>query len=314
MHVRAAIYLIVFAGTEDLTFDEAMLELEESAVDLEASSPVECDWDFRLYNLPARGGGGGGGEPPIGGGGGDPPVGGGEGDGDNESPEGVQWQKGWFVAFPQPASNPCSVVVGKIEEVVRNDDGDELVVKWYAPKRRTMPRRRSMYGRGGWAQDFTVQKRSDGSSVRVAETGRESVHCACATFPELLASNQGLPQFVWDAVSDSVHPPPEDEEVEEEEEEEEKEEEEGGGERESQEGQGLEIQGAGGAGAADGAGDEQPHESGWREPVQMPSLALPVRVRRPAKVVPLTAAHYRPRRTGGAARPDPRAGGAGSSV
>lgn len=164
-----------------MTVDQVMLELENSAVDLEASSPVECDWDLSLYNLPPHGdgggGGGGGGEPHAGGGGGEPPAGGGGGEGGGggggdgggeppagggggeppagsggeggeggggEPPEGLEWQAGWFVAFPQPASNRCSVIVGKIEEVVRNDDGDELVVDWFAPKRRTMPRHRSM--------------------------------------------------------------------------------------------------------------------------------------------------------------------------
>ena len=79
--------------------DQAMLELEAAAVDLEASSPVACDWDFTIYNLGdplLEGGGGGGGEPPAGGdesgggGGGEPPDGrdGGGGGGGGEPPAG----------------------------------------------------------------------------------------------------------------------------------------------------------------------------------------------------------------------------------
>ena len=57
-----------FTGDDATTCDQAMLELEASAVDLEASSPVACDWDLTLYNLSPLGGGGGG-EPAAGAGG-----------------------------------------------------------------------------------------------------------------------------------------------------------------------------------------------------------------------------------------------------
>eukprot|EP00752_Nemacystus_decipiens_P017096 g15312.t1 len=77
------IRVVLQHSDEATTCDQAMLELEADAVDLEASSAVPCDWDFSMYNLPPRdltlnleGGEGGGFEPPAGGGG-EPPAGGG---------------------------------------------------------------------------------------------------------------------------------------------------------------------------------------------------------------------------------------------
>ena len=81
-------------------------------------------------------------------------------------------------------------------------------------------------------------------------------------------------------------------------------------EEEVEEDEEVEIEAGGGAGDEDGGGG-QPVESGWREPVQVPSLAIPVHVRRP---VPLTAAQYRSRRNGGVAPVDPSGGGAASGV
>ena len=224
-----------------------MLELEAEAVELETDTAKPCDWDVGLYNLGPSGegqppgggdsGGGGESEPPEGegglsgeGNGGVPPEGGmggasggedyvGAGDGADgdggdpssgsgfDTPEsGVQWQVGWFVAFPLPATSRCSLVVGKIMGVVRGEEGDELKVHWYTPKRSKIPRRRSLYGKGGWSEAFKLKS---GSHVRVPDKGKESVECACATFPALLSGIDFLPQFVWDAVADSVPPPDE---------------------------------------------------------------------------------------------------------
>lgn len=229
--------MLFHAFTDDdvtTSHDQAMLELEAAAVDLEASSPVACDWDFDMYNLgdpleggggggapPAGGdgdGGGGGGDPPVGGGdsggegGGEPPAGddgGGEGGGgepgagggdDSDQEEGVQWQVVWFVVFTLTVNDRCSVDVGQICEVVREDEGDELVVHWFVPKKRGIPRLRSQDGKGGRAPQYELTKKPDGTTVRVPDKGRESVHAACATFPTLLASTAALPQFGWNAV------------------------------------------------------------------------------------------------------------------
>ena len=176
-----------------------------------------------------RGGGGGasGGEDDVvtgdgaGGDGGDPPSGSGF-----DTPErGVEWQVGWFVDFlPATINSRCSLLVGKIMGgVVRAEEGDELKVHyWYTPKRSTIPRRRSLYGKGGWLQAFKLKR---GSGVRVPDKGKKSVECACATFPALLSDTDCLPQFVGDAVADSVPPPDEVEEGEEEEGEDEEDEE-----------------------------------------------------------------------------------------
>ena len=223
-----------------------------------------------------------------GGGGGEPPAGGDEedaGGGGDEQPEGVQWQVGWFVVFPLAATNPCSVDVGQIMEVVREDEGDELVVHWFTPKRRSIPRLRSQYGKGGWSPQYNLKTKNDGTKVRVPDKGRESVHAACATFPSLLASTAALPQFVWNAVQESVPSPDENEE---EEEDEEEEEEEGEGDGDVQQDDGAEGE--------DRVVGRQPDESGWKAPTQRPSLAAPARVRAP---IPLTAAAFRPRRRGG---------------
>lgn len=302
-HTHTVLFYAFTDNDVSTSCDQAMLELEAEAVDLEASSPVPCDWDLAMYNLanPLEGGGGGGGEPPAGGeGGGEPPIGGegsgsqppggdggGAGGGGDKELEAVQWHVGWFVVFPLAATNPCSVDVGQIVEVVREDEGDELVVHWFTPKRRSIPRLRSQYGKGGWSPQYKLKKKADGSTVRVPDKGRESVHAACATFPTLLSSTAALPQFVWNAVEESV-PAPDDglnEEPEEEEEEEEAEEQEDNVEQD------LEAE-------EEGGGGRQPEESGWKAPVQRPSLVAPARVRAP---VPLTAAAYRPRRVGGGA-------------
>ena len=84
---------------------------------------------------------GNGGVPPEGGvggaSGGEDYVGAGDGaDGDGGDPSsgsgfdtpgsGVEWQVGWFVAFPLPATSRCSLLVGKIMGVVRGEEGESL--------------------------------------------------------------------------------------------------------------------------------------------------------------------------------------------
>ena len=80
--------------------------------------------------MPPEGGVGGasGGEDYVGAGdgadgdGGDPSSGSGF-----DTPEsGVEWQVGWFVAFPLPATSCCSLLVGKIMGVVRGEEGESL--------------------------------------------------------------------------------------------------------------------------------------------------------------------------------------------
>ena len=304
-----------------------MLELEAEAVELETDTAKPCDWDVGLYNLGPSGegqppgggdsGGGGESEPPEGegglsgeGNGGVPPEGGmggasggedyvGAGDGADgdggdpssgsgfDTPEsGVEWQVGWFVAFPLPATSRCSLLVGKIMEVVRGEEGDELKVHWYTTKRSKIPRRWSLYGKGGGSEAFKLKR---GNHVRVPDKGKELVECACATFPALLSGTDFLPQFVWDAVADSVPPPDEvegGEDVNEEEDEEvEQEEEVGGGEEDDEQGGEEEND--------DGEAGKQVEMSGWQEPVQRPSLKLPSQVKVPVR---RSAAFYRPRR------------------
>ena len=37
---------------------------------------------------------------------------------------GVEWQVGWFIVFPLTATSRCSLLVGKIEEDVRAEEGE----------------------------------------------------------------------------------------------------------------------------------------------------------------------------------------------
>ena len=123
------------------------------------------------------------------------------------------------------------------------------------------------------------------------DKGKESVECACATFPALLSGTDFLPQFVWDAVADSVPPPVEVEgredgnEDDKEDEEVEKEEEVGDGKEDDEQGGEEEND--------DGEAGKQVEMSGWQEPVQRSSLKLPSQVKVPVR---RSAAFYRPRR------------------
>ena len=104
----------------------------------------------------------------------------------------------------------------------------------------------------------------------------------------MLSGTDFLPQFVWDAVADSVPPPDEveggedgneeDEEDEEDEEVEQEEDDEQGGEEEND----------------DGEAGQQVEMSGWQEPVQRPSFKLPSQVKVPVR---RSAAFYRLRRS-----------------
>ncbi|CAN0571529.1 unnamed protein product, partial [Ectocarpus sp. 12 AP-2014] len=124
--------------------------------------------------------------------------------GDPPSAEtGLEWQVGWFVAFPQGVSNPVSVVVGKIAAIVRQEEGDEVRVHWYASKSKKAPRRRSLYGKGGLSQLYKLDK----NNKRIPDVSKELVNLACATFPSLLAGTDRLPGFIWDSVAENVPPP-----------------------------------------------------------------------------------------------------------
>ena len=107
----------------------------------------------------------------------------------------------------------------------------------------------------------------------------------------MLSGTDFLPQFVWDAVADSVPPPDEVEgggdgnEEDEEDEEVEQEEEVGDGEEDGEQEGEEEID--------DGEAGKQVEMSGWQEPVQRPSLKLPSQVKVPVR---RSAAFYRPQR------------------
>lgn len=49
----------------------------------------------------------------------------------NTCKSGVEWQLGCFVVFPCPATSRCSLLVGKIDEGVRVEEGDGFKVLWY---------------------------------------------------------------------------------------------------------------------------------------------------------------------------------------
>ena len=213
---------------------------------------------------PRSGGGegqpaGGGGEPAAGVGGDLPAGAGGDPGGDDEPA--VEWQLGWFVAFPVVSGRQL-MDVGKIVEVVRDEEGDEIVVHWFTPKKTTQLR--SKYGKGVWAQQYKLKKKADGTTVRVPDQDPESADAACATFPSFLAGTK-LPQFVWTALAESSPAPVEEQEEEEEEDEEEEEEE----EEEEDVGEENDVREEEARGA-------QPAESGWKAPVQQqPSVRVP---------------------------------------
>lgn len=80
----------------------------------------------------------------------------GDGSHTDTSERGVEWQVGLFVMFSLTADSRCSLLVRQIDDVVRVDEEDELKVHWYTPKKRAMPRCRSIYGKGGWSQAFKL--------------------------------------------------------------------------------------------------------------------------------------------------------------
>jgi len=78
--------------------------------------------------------------------------------------------------FPFPATSRCSLLVGKIEEDVRAEEGDEFKVLWYTQEESDASPR-SMYGKGALITS---------TRIRVPERGEESVEFVWATFPCLL--------------------------------------------------------------------------------------------------------------------------------
>lgn len=56
---------------------------------------------------------------------------------------------------PKAVWSRFSLLVGEIEEVVRTEEGDELKVIWYTPKRRATPR---IYGKGGSSHTFNKKR------------------------------------------------------------------------------------------------------------------------------------------------------------
>ena len=94
-------------------------------------------------------------------------------------------EPGWFVVFPLESSNPCSLVVGKINSMDLNGDNEgEVTVHWYTPARKGKSRR-AKYGRGVWSQEFVVE-----GNRRIPDEGTESIDSVCFTFPSLLQSGK----------------------------------------------------------------------------------------------------------------------------
>ena len=112
----------------------------------------------------------------------------------------LDWTPGRFAAFAMDATNPVSVLLGKIVEVREGSEGREALLEWYSPARNA--RLRSKYGRGAWSPVFNPDKPSE------PDTSLELVDVACITFGSLLLGNK-LPSAVWAAVAAQV-PPPED--------------------------------------------------------------------------------------------------------
>ena len=54
------------------------------------------------------------------------------GSGSTGGDENLDWSKGRFAAFAMPASNPCPLVVGRIKDIIRVEDGHEAVLHWYS--------------------------------------------------------------------------------------------------------------------------------------------------------------------------------------
>ena len=44
---------------------------------------------------------------------------------------GVEWQVGWCIVFPFTSTSRCLLLVGKIEEGVKAEEGDEFKGLWY---------------------------------------------------------------------------------------------------------------------------------------------------------------------------------------
>ena len=137
------------------------MENSDSVRLLENDEPIRFAWDLPsgMYNLcgddedigggsPPHGGGDEGGGGPVGDGGdaegegGNGEVGGGQpgagdgeaGDGGGQPPEGgapvpggggggLHLEVGWFLPFPMPVSNPCSVMIGRV--LSKDLDGEE---------------------------------------------------------------------------------------------------------------------------------------------------------------------------------------------
>lgn len=112
----------------------------------------------------------------------------------------LDWAPGLFAVFAMDATNPVSVLLGKIVEVKQGAEGNEALLEWYSPVRNA--RLRSKYGRGAWSPVFNPENPSE------PDRSLELVDAACITFSTLLQGNK-LPSAVWAAVAAQV-PPPED--------------------------------------------------------------------------------------------------------
>ena len=108
--------------------------------------------------------------------------------------EDLDWSPGRFAAFAMTASNPCPLVVGRIESVVCDDEDGKIMLHWWSPSRIPKSCPRSKNGGGTWSADFVIDEKGE-----VADRSTESTNAACITFPKLLRGNK-LPARVWKAV------------------------------------------------------------------------------------------------------------------
>ena len=164
-----------------MTLDGVLDENEKSMEDLGESIPINFVWDTQIYTAnqgpepkpepdlflgEARsdddgdrdgrtGGGGGGGESEGAGG-------------------GLDWTVGRFAVFPMDASNPDSLLVGKIVEFRVGEEEKEAVLDGWSPVRKDVVR--SKYGKGVWSADFLQNEPS------APERSAESADATCMTF------------------------------------------------------------------------------------------------------------------------------------
>lgn len=115
----------------------------------------------------------------------------------------LDWSKGRFAVFAMAPSNPYPLVVGRINDIIRGEYGDEAVLHWYSPKK--VPKRcpRSQYGKAGWSEDYVINEKGR----RVPDVSNESTKAACYTFANVVSGDK-LPLKAWTAVLHKQVTPP----------------------------------------------------------------------------------------------------------